>query len=43
MGMFAGNLVGHKIAGPQLQRVFAASLVLVAVLMMANQLLTHSI
>jgi len=43
LGMFAGNLVGHKIAGPQLQRVFAVSLVLVAVLMMANQLLTHSI
>jgi len=43
LGMFAGNLVGHKIAGPQLQRVFSVSLVLVAVLMMANQLLTHSI
>jgi len=40
VGMIIGNLVGHKIAGPQLQRVFAASLVLVAILMMANQLLT---
>jgi len=37
LGMFTGNQVGHKIAGPQLQRVFAASLVVVAVLMMANQ------
>lgn len=43
LGMFIGNLVGHKIAGPQLQRVFAASLVVVAVLMMANQLLNNSI
>jgi len=43
VGMFIGHLVGHKIAGPQLQRVFAASLVLVAILMMANQLLTDSI
>ena len=43
IGMFIGNLVGHKIAGPQLQKIFAASLVLVAALMMANQLLTDLI
>ena len=43
LGMFVGNLVGHKVAGPQLQRVFAASLVVVAVLMMVNQLLNNSI
>jgi len=43
LGMFVGNLVGHKIAGPQLQRVFAASLVVVAVLMTLNQLLTDLI
>lgn len=39
LGMLVGNLVGHKIAGPQLQKVFAISLVVVAVFTLINQLL----
>jgi len=43
LGMLAGDLVGHKIAGPQLQKVFAVSLVVVVLFTLANQLLTDSL
>jgi len=39
LGMFMGNLVGHKIAGPQLQKVFSLSLVIVAGVTLVNQVL----
>jgi len=43
LGMLASNLVGHKIAGPQLQKVFAVSLVVVVLFTLANQLLIDSL
>jgi len=38
-GMFLGSRIAHKIAGPQLQRIFAMGLVVVSLLMLINQIL----
>lgn len=40
MGMFLGGRLAHKIAGPQLQRVFAIGLVVVSIIMVASQPIT---
>jgi uncharacterized membrane protein YfcA len=39
LGMLGGHLVADKIAGPQLQRVFAISLVITTLITLGNQLL----
>ena len=37
VGMFIGSLVSHKVAGPQLQKVFSISLIAIALITLAHQ------
>jgi len=43
VGMFIGRLVGGKIAGPQLQKIFSISLIVITLITLVHQWLSNSV